>query len=36
MVRSWVPALLVMQAASQEDEQTGIEIVQRQREENKL
>lgn len=36
MVRSWVPALLVIKQLLQEDEQTGIEIVQRQREENKL
>ena len=36
MVRSRVPALLVIKQLVQEDEQTGIEIVQRQREENKL
>lgn len=36
MVRSWVPALLVIKQLLKEDEQTGIETVQRQREENKL
>lgn len=36
MVRSWVPALLVIKQLLKEDEQTGIETVQRQREENRL
>ena len=35
-MKSWIPALLVIKQLLKEDEQTGIEIVQRQREENKL
>ena len=31
MVKSWIPALLVIKQLLKEDEQTGIEIVQRQR-----
>lgn len=35
-MKSWIPALLVIKQLLKEDEQTGIEIVQIQREENKL